>query len=157
MITNKDIRVENGFLIINGDKYPIASQAEIDAVKDDIDDLGDTIGDITQTGVTGATVAAQIAALETGAIKVAAVSGKVDSTTADNTAIGGYRTVGQTTKSLSSFTGYPIGKTVVGWSLTAYGSNAAIQAVVNVGAGNVYLNSATSGTFTVEGFVFYID
>jgi hypothetical protein len=61
MITNKDIRVENGNIVINGDKYPLASQAEIDAVKDDIDDLGDTIGDITQTGITGATVAAQLA------------------------------------------------------------------------------------------------
>lgn len=27
MITNKDIRVENGFLIINGDKYPLDGQS----------------------------------------------------------------------------------------------------------------------------------
>jgi hypothetical protein len=60
MITNKDIRVENGNLILNGDKYPLASQAEIDVVKGDIDDLGDTIGDITQTGISGASVAAQL-------------------------------------------------------------------------------------------------
>jgi len=56
MITNKDIRVENGNIVINGDKYPLASQAEIDAVKGDI-------GDLTQTGITGATVAAQLAAV----------------------------------------------------------------------------------------------
>ena len=53
MITNKDIRVENGNLVLNGDKYPLASQAEID-------DLGDTIGDITQTGLTGDSVAEQL-------------------------------------------------------------------------------------------------
>ena len=63
MITNKDVRVENGNIVINGDKYPLASQAEIDAVKDDIDDIGDTIGDITQTGITGASVAAQLEAV----------------------------------------------------------------------------------------------
>jgi hypothetical protein len=60
MITNKDIRVEHGNLVLNGDKYPLASQAEIDVVKGDIDDLGDTIGDITQTGITGASVAEQL-------------------------------------------------------------------------------------------------
>ena len=66
MITNKDISIDkDGNIILNGDKYPLASQAEIDAVKDDIDDLGDTVGDITQTGVTGATVAAQLGALKT--------------------------------------------------------------------------------------------
>ena len=61
MITNKDISIDKGGnIILNGDKYPLASQAEIDAVKEDIDDLGDTIGDITQTGITGASVAAQL-------------------------------------------------------------------------------------------------
>ena len=63
MITNKDIRVENGNIVINGDKNPLASQAEIDVLKDDIDDLDNKIGDITQTGVTGDTVAEQIGEL----------------------------------------------------------------------------------------------
>ena len=154
MITNKDIRVENGLLIINGDPYPLdgkSPEAIMQIVKDNSDTTPTENSDapITSGGV--------YTALATGVLKVAAVTGTVDSTTADNTAIGGYRTVGQTTKALSSFTGYPTGKNVVGWSLTAYGSNAAILAVVNVGNGNVYLNSATSGTFTVEGFVFYTD
>ena len=65
MITNKDISIDKGgSIILNGDKYPLASQAEVDAVKDDIDDIGDTIGDITQTGITGASVAAQLEALD---------------------------------------------------------------------------------------------
>lgn len=87
MITNKDIRVENGFLIINGDKFPLDGQspeAIMQIVEDNSDttptenstapitsggvfaadkDITDTIGDITQTGVTGATVAAQITTL----------------------------------------------------------------------------------------------
>ena len=72
MITNKDISIDkNGRIILNGDKYPLASQAEIDAVKDDIDDLDDKIGDITQTGVTGDTVAAQILQLNSKLTKVA--------------------------------------------------------------------------------------
>jgi hypothetical protein len=69
MLSGKDITIDkDGSIILNGDKYPLASQAEIDAVKGDIDYLGDTIGDITQTGVTGADVAAQIATLK-GSIK----------------------------------------------------------------------------------------
>ena len=54
MITNKDISIDkDGSIILNGDKYPLASQAEID-------DIGDKIGDITQTGITGDSVADQL-------------------------------------------------------------------------------------------------
>ena len=84
MITNKDIRVENGYLIINGNKYPLDGQspeAIMQIVEDNSDTtptensdapitsggtftaikgVSDTIGDITQTGVTGSTVAAQL-------------------------------------------------------------------------------------------------
>lgn len=87
MITNKDIRVENGSLIINGDPYPLDGQspeAIMKIVKDNSDTtptensdapitsggvyaadkaISDTIGDITQTGVTGASVAAQLTEL----------------------------------------------------------------------------------------------
>ena len=84
MITNKDIRVENGSLILNGDLYPLDGQspeAIMEIVEDNSDTtptenstapitsggvynsdkaISDTIGDITQTGVTGASVAAQV-------------------------------------------------------------------------------------------------
>ena len=81
MLTNKDIRVENGNIVINGDKYPLDGQspeaiiAIIEAACDTtptaessapvtsagIKTYVDTaIGDLTQTGVTGADVAAQI-------------------------------------------------------------------------------------------------
>ena len=87
MITNKDIRVENGSLIINGDPYPLdghSPEAIMQIVEDNSDTtptedstapitsggvfaadkaISDTIGDITQTGVTGADVASQIAEL----------------------------------------------------------------------------------------------
>lgn len=87
MITNKDIRVENGFLVINGDKFPLDGQspeAIMEIVEDNSDStptenstapitsggvyaadkaISDTIGDITQTGVTGASVAAQLEAV----------------------------------------------------------------------------------------------
>ena len=89
MITNKDIRVENGSLILNGDPYPLDGQspeAIMQIVEDNSDTtptenstapitsggvytankaISDTIGDITQTGVTGADVASQITALNT--------------------------------------------------------------------------------------------
>ena len=112
MITNKDIRVENGFLIINGNKYPLDGQspeAIMQIVEDNSDTtptensdapiksggvftalgtkqdtltfdaaptaestnpvtsggLYNTIGDLTQTGVTGGSVAGQIASLQT--------------------------------------------------------------------------------------------
>ena len=92
MITNKDIRVENGSLILNGDPYPLDGQSPetiMEIVEDNSDStptenstapitsggvftadkaISDTIGDITQTGVTGADVAAQIATLK-GSIK----------------------------------------------------------------------------------------
>lgn len=87
MITNKDVRVENGNIVINGDKYPLDGQSpatimEIVSENSDttptessikpitsggvytaIDTINDTIGDITQTGVTGADVAAQLGVL----------------------------------------------------------------------------------------------
>lgn len=81
MITNKDIRVENGFLIINGDKYPLDGQSPA-AIMQIVEDNSDStptaestapvksagiktyvdtvIGDLTQTGVTGADVASQL-------------------------------------------------------------------------------------------------
>ena len=90
-------------------------------------------------------------------MKIAAVSGTVNCTTADNTAIGGYKTGGSEAKALSSFTGYPTGKTVVGWSLYACGTIANVLAVVKVTAGYAYVNAAYSGTFNVDGFVFYKD
>lgn len=92
MITNKDIRVENGSLILNGDPYPLDGQspeAIMHIVEDNsdttptedstapitsggvytaIDSVNTTIGDITQTGVTGADVATQITTLK-GSIK----------------------------------------------------------------------------------------
>ena len=84
MITNKDIRVENGFLIINGDKFPLDGQSPetiMEIVEDNsdstptenstapvtsggvytaLDTINDTIGDITQTGLTGDSVAEQL-------------------------------------------------------------------------------------------------
>ena len=84
MITNKDIRVENGSLILNGDPYPLDGQspeAIMQIVEDNSDTIptensdapitsggvftanktiSDTIGDLTQTGITGASVAAQL-------------------------------------------------------------------------------------------------
>ena len=41
MITNKDIRVENGFLIINGDKYPLEGQSPA-AIMKIVEDNSDT-------------------------------------------------------------------------------------------------------------------
>lgn len=107
MITNKDIRVENGFLIINGDKFPLDGQSP-ETIMDIVEDNSDTtptenstapitsggvytalgtkqdtltfdttptenstnpvesggvyakIGDLTRTGITGSSVAAQL-------------------------------------------------------------------------------------------------
>ena len=41
MITNKDVRVENGFLIINGDKYPLDGQSP-EAIMQIVEDNSDT-------------------------------------------------------------------------------------------------------------------
>lgn len=41
MITNKDIRVENGFLIINGDKFPLDGQSP-EAIMQIVEDNSDT-------------------------------------------------------------------------------------------------------------------
>ena len=41
MITNKDIRVENGFLIINGDKYPLDGQSP-EAIMQIVEDNSDS-------------------------------------------------------------------------------------------------------------------
>ena len=83
MITNKDIRVENGSLIINGDPYPLDGQSP-EAIMQIVEDNSDTtptvnstapitsggvyaaIGDLTATGVTGVDVASQIGVLNTG-------------------------------------------------------------------------------------------
>ena len=84
MLTNKDIRVENGNIVINGDKYPLDGQspeAIMQIVEDNSDttptenskapitsggvftankDISNTIGDLSQTDITGASVAAQL-------------------------------------------------------------------------------------------------
>lgn len=80
MITNKDVRVENGNLVLNGDKFPLDGQSP-EAIMQIVEDNSDTtptensdapitsggvyttIGDITQTGITGVDVAAQLGAL----------------------------------------------------------------------------------------------
>ena len=87
MLTNKDIRVENGNIVINGDKYPLDGQSP-ETIMEIVEDNSDTtptenstkpvksggvytaigavdtkIGDLTQTGVTGASVAAQLEAV----------------------------------------------------------------------------------------------
>lgn len=90
-------------------------------------------------------------------IKVAEVSATMTVSTADHLAIGGYRSVSSTSKVLSTFTGYPTGKTKVAEILYAFGANAAICGVVNVISGVVYLNTATTGDYTVRGYVFYKD
>ena len=77
--------------------------------------------------------------------------------TADSKAVGGYRSVSSTSKVLSTFTGYPTGKTIVAESLYAWGENAAILGVVHVINGVVYLNTAATGNYTVHGTVFYRD
>jgi hypothetical protein len=81
MLTNKDIRVENGNLVINGDKYPLDGQSP-EAIMQIVEDNSDStptaestapvtsagiktyvdtaIGDLTQTGLTGVSVADQL-------------------------------------------------------------------------------------------------
>ena len=81
MITNKDIRVENGNLVLNGDKYPLDGQSPA-AIMQIVEDNSDStptaestapvtsagiktyvdtaIGDLTQTGLTGVSVADQL-------------------------------------------------------------------------------------------------
>lgn len=77
MITNKDIRVENGNLVLNGDKFPLNGQSP-EAIMKIVEDNSDTtptenstkpvkssgiyskIGDLTQTGITGDSVAEQL-------------------------------------------------------------------------------------------------
>ena len=97
-----------------------------------------------------------IAALEN--IKVAYVSATMNVATADAKAIGGYRSTSGTSKAISTFTGYPAGKTLVAASLFANGSNGAVLGVVRVDEnGIVYLNTAATGDYTVRGYVFYKD
>ena len=155
MITNKDIRVENGSLIINGDPYPLDGQspeAIMQIVKDNSDSTPTENSDVP---ITSGGVFTALAALEN--IKVAEVSATMTVSTADPLAIGGYRSVSSTSKALSTFTGYPTGKTKVAEILYAVGANAAICGVVNVINGVVYLNTATTGDYTVRGYVFYKD
>lgn len=109
------------------------------------DGYGNTLNDVAE----------QLAGLEN--IKVANVSATMSVITADAKAIGGYRSVSNTSKALRTFTGYPTGKTVVAENLYAYGENAACLGVVHVINGIVYLNTAASGDYYVHGCVFYKD
>lgn len=135
MISGKDVNFndETHVLSINGKKHAVGNPGDIDALE------------------------TRVSALEGGQLKVAEVSATMSVITADAKAIGGYRSVSSTSKLLSTFEGYPKGKTVVGESLYAFGENAAILGVVNVASGVVYLNAANPGEYTVRGFVFYKD
>lgn len=91
MITNKDIRVENGNLVLNGDKYPLDGQSP-EAIMEIVEDNSDTtptensdapvksggiynkIGDLTQTGLTGDSVADQLTDISANLIKRSAGS-----------------------------------------------------------------------------------
>ena len=78
MLSGKDINIDkDGNLVINGDKHALATQAEIDNIADDLSDLEILVGDISETGVTGSTVAAQIKAVNdtTGDITQTGVTG----------------------------------------------------------------------------------
>ena len=156
MITNKDIRVENGSLILNGDHYPLDGQSP-EAIMQIVEDNSDTTPtENSDAPITSGGVFSAIASLEN--IKVAYVSATMNVATADSTAIGGYRSTSSTSKALSSFTGYPSGKTLVAVSMFANGSNGAVLGVVRVDEnGIVYLNTAASGDYNVTGYVLYKD
>ena len=154
MITNKDVRVENGNLVLNGDKYPLDGQSP-EAIMEIVKDNSDTTP--TEDSTAPVQSGGVFAALEGSVLKVAAVSATMSCVTPDADAIGGYRSVSSTSKVLSTFDGYPTGKTVVGESLYAFGANAATAAVVNVADGVVYLNAAKAADYTVKGVVFYHD
>lgn len=58
MISGKDVRVEGNKLFINGEAYDIVRDTS--AIEDEIDEIEEKIGDISQSGLTGTTVAAQL-------------------------------------------------------------------------------------------------
>lgn len=59
MISGRDVRVEGNKLFINGEAYDIVRDTS--AIEDEIDEIEEKIGDISQSGLTGTTVAAQLA------------------------------------------------------------------------------------------------
>lgn len=136
MISGKDVNFndETHVLTINGEKHAVGDPGEIDELNE------------------------RLTALEGLNLKVANVSATMSVITADVKAIGGYRSVSSTAKALSTFTGFPTGKTIIAESLYAYGENAAILGVVNViNHDVVYLNGAVSGDYNIHGVVFYKD
>lgn len=166
MITNKDVRVENGNLILNGDKFPLDGQSP-ETIMEIVEDNSDTtptenstapvtsggiynkIGDITQTGVTGATVAAQLEALD-GAIKKTTVNTStsangnilIEMLQSEKTVIGCLLTRTDTGAGIiSDLYTYDVSGTLY-WGAHCRDANAAGAAVVST---------------AVTGYVYYID
>lgn len=169
MITNKDIRVDNGNLVINGDKYPLDGQSPetiMQIVEDNSDttptensdapitsggvfaadkDITDTIGDLTQTGVTGATVAAQIGELDDNALKIGTLTSASTSVAAGaHMFIDIALTDTLPTNIISIFVSNTANSA---WIFANYQERDATK--VRIGAYNTHPTEALSGTYTV--------
>lgn len=98
MISGKDVRIENGYIIINGEKYPIVQ--DVSEIEGDIEDLEEKIGDISETGITGDSVEEQLTDVE----------GRLDIEKVPNTFITLDEGIGIVTNQL-----YKQGKHIFGW------------------------------------------
>lgn len=140
MITNKDIRVENGFLIINGDKYPLDGQSP-ETIMEIVEDNSDTTptenstAPVTSGGVYTALGTKQdeltfdsaptdesTNPVTSGGVYTA-LAGKQDTLTSDTLASGNY----QATSDAFEYTGVsytcPEGKTAIIYATTSYANS----------------------------------
>lgn len=110
MITNKDIRVENGNLVLNGDKFPLDGQSP-EAIMEIVEDNSDTTPTENST-----------APITSGGVYTA-LSGKQDELSADTLASGNY----QATSDAFEYTGVsyrcPEGKTAIIYATTTYANS----------------------------------
>lgn len=90
-------------------------------------------------------------------IKVAQVSGSISATFADSVSIGGYRSRVSERVSISSLTGYPTGKTIVGHSLYCRNSYAEYYAgVLIIYGSSLILNCADPNhPYDIYGTIYY--
>ena len=139
MITNKDVRIENGNIVINGDKYPLDGQSP-EAIMQIVEDNSDT------TPTAESTVPVQSGGV------FSAIDTLNDTLSADTLATGNY----QATSGNFEYTGVsftcPEGKTAIVYGQTSYANTKPIGLAFSGTntALNVLCESTNVGNYVVR-------